>query len=92
MKLQDMEYDIIKEYKEGIVQEDELIEKFTDYFKEYDYVVGDYAYGKLRLKGFYDENNKKKKDINDYSKVEDYIGNYCAFNCSYFILKKTIHN
>ena len=27
----------------------------SDYFYDYDYIVGDIAYSKLRLKGFYDE-------------------------------------
>ena len=46
------------------------------------------AYGKLRLKGFCDKSNKKFKDINDFSKLDDYIKNYCANGCKWFYLKK----
>ena len=41
--------------------------------KKYDYIFGDYAYDKVRLKGYYDSKNKKKNKINDYSTIDDYI-------------------
>ena len=53
-----------------------------------DYIVGDIAYNKLRLKGFYDEKNKKVKSINNYSNLENYLKENCATDCKYFILKK----
>ena len=61
---------------------------YTDYFLPYDYILGDYSYDKLRLKGFFDSNNKKVNKINNIKDVENYINKYCAFNCKYFILKK----
>lgn len=60
----------------------------TDYFEPYDYIFGDYAYDKLRLKGYYDSNNRSKKEINDIKGLDDYIKNYCAYGCRYFLLKK----
>ncbi|MGI6329683.1 MAG: YutD-like domain-containing protein [Bacilli bacterium] len=63
-------------------------EKMTDYFNNYDYVVGDWAYGKLRLKGFYNSNNKKATKINDIKKLDKYLKEQCAYGCKYFILKK----
>ena len=60
----------------------------TDYFKPYDYILGDYSYGKLRLKGFYRDNNKKATKINKFSYLDEYIKNYCSYGCSYFILEK----
>ena len=80
-------YEVIKNVKEGFDKE-ELEKKYTDYFKDFDYIVGDWAYGKLRLKGFNDETNQNFKPINDISKVDDYIQNQCAYECRYFILKK----
>ena len=61
---------------------------YTDYFYHYDYILGDYSYGKLRLKGYYSENNKKVTKINNIKDVEKYVEKYCAFNCNYFIIKK----
>ena len=60
----------------------------TDYFEPNDYIFGDYAYDKLRLKGYYDSNNRSKKEINDIKGLDDYIKNYCAYGCRYFLLKK----
>ena len=80
-------YEVIKNVKEGFDKE-ELEKKYTDYFKDCDYIVGDWAYGKLRLKGFNDDTNQNVKPWNDFSKIDDYIQNQCAYECRYFILKK----
>ena len=82
-------YEIIKNYKSGFVKED-FISLCTDYFYDYDYIVGDWAYGKLRLKGFYEKNNKKCKPINNFDMADEYIKNNCAFDCKYFIAKRNI--
>jgi len=66
----------------------ELENRFTDYFSSFDYIVGDWAYGKLRLKGFNSKTNPNFKDINDIDKVEEYLEKFCAFQCRYFILGK----
>lgn len=88
VKVFDDEYDIIKD-EEGCFDTEEFNNLVTDYFKPYDYILGDYSYGKLRLKGFYRDENKKSTPINKLSYLEEYIKNYCAFNCKYFLLEKT---
>lgn len=80
-------YELIKNYKEGFDKEEFLL-KCTDYFYDYDYIVGDIAYGKVRLKGFYDEKSKKVNKINNYKNIDNYLKKYCAVDCKYFILKK----
>ena len=85
--VEDKEYEIITNYKDAFNLE-EFILKYTDYFYDYDYIVGDIAYNKLRLKGFYDEGNKNVKEINNIKYLNDYIKNYCAHDCKYFVLKK----
>ena len=80
-------YELIKNYRDAF-NEEELLSKFTDYFYDYDYVVGDIAYSKLRLKGFYDSKNKKAKKINDYKYVDKYLKEMCANVCRHFIVKK----
>ena len=72
MILFDKEYKLIENYNDAFDLE-EFMSKCTDYFMDYDYIVGDIAYGKLRLKGFNKKSNKNFKDINDFSKVEKYI-------------------
>ena len=81
------EYEIIKNYKEAF-DINELKEKYIDYFYPYDYILGDYAYSKLRLKGFCDKKNKLYNKINDYNSIDSYIKNQCAYECKYFIIKK----
>lgn len=85
--LNDIEYEVVKNYREGY-EEEAVIERTTDYFNDYDYIFGDWAYGKLRLKGFYKKENKNVKDINNINNLEDYIKNNCAFDCKYFLLEK----
>lgn len=87
MKLLEQEYKLIKNNKECFNLE-EVEEKITDYFKDYDYIVGDYAYSKLRLKGFTKKFNKLNRDINDFENVDKYIKENCAYDCKYFILEK----
>ena len=50
IKLDNNEYELIENYKDGF-DLDSLKEKYTDYFYDYDYILGDWAYDKLRLKG-----------------------------------------
>jgi len=85
--LNENEYEVIKDYKDAFNTED-ITNLYTDYFKGYDYILGDYAYNKLRLKGFCDSNNEMFNEINDYSKIDEYIKAECAYECKYFILKK----
>ena len=87
--INNMKYELIKEFRDGF-DLDEVTNKLTEYFNDYDYVVGDWAYGKLRLKGFYESNNKKVKALNDIKNLDNYLENYCATNCKYFVLKKLI--
>ena len=87
MKLLEQEYKLIKNNKDCFNLE-EIEEKITDYFKDYDYIVGDYAYSKLRLKGFTKKFNKLNRDINDFENLDKYIKENCAYGCKYFILEK----
>ena len=77
----------MKDYKNGF-EDDKVAEKLTDYFDDYDYILGDWSYGKLRLKGFNNKENKNYKPINDIEKVDEYIKKHCSYECRYFILKK----
>ena len=83
----DIKYDVIKDVNDA-VDEEQIKERLTDYFYEFDYVVGDWAYSKLRLKGFYNKDNKKVSKINNIANLDNYIENYCAYGCKYFVLEK----
>ena len=85
--INDITYEVIKNEKDAI-EEELLKEKITEYFNSFDYILGDWAYGKVRLKGFNDKGNKNYKSINDYKNIDKYIKDNCAYGCRYFILKK----
>ena len=85
--INEVSYQVIKNEKDAI-EEDVLKEKITEYFDSFDYIFGDWAYGKVRLKGFNDKNNKNYKPINDYRNIDKYLKDSCAYGCRYFILKK----
>ena len=85
--LENNEYEIITDYRDAFNQED-LENKYTDYFYDFDYIVGDYAYNKLRLKGFYDSSNPKCSKINNINNLDKYLQDYCAYGCKYYELKK----
>ncbi len=85
--INDKEYELIENYKDGFDLE-ETKKYMTDYFDNYDYILGDWSYGKLRLKGFCNKQNKNFSKINDYETKDNYIKEYCAYDCKYFILKK----
>ena len=73
---------------QNYVDKEEIIKCYTDYFENYDYIIGDWSYGKLRLKGFCKENNSMYNEINDINKKDEYIKKSCAYGCKYFILEK----
>lgn len=85
--LDNQEYELIENYKDGFDYE-ETKNCMTEFYDVYDYIVGDWAYGKLRLKGFCDKNNKIFNKVNDYKNKDSYIKDYCAYDCRYFVLKK----
>ena len=85
------DYEVIKDYRDALDIE-VLEEKLTDYFDDFTYVVGDIAYNKLRLKGFYDKKDKKCNKYNNIDNLDNYLKNNCAYGCKYFEIKKIVKN
>lgn len=85
--INDIEYEVIRNDKECLNTKD-LEDKITGYFDSYDYIMGDFSYDKVRLKGYYDSSNKKVKQINDIKYLDDYLKNYCSYGARIFLLKK----
>ena len=91
IKIRENKYKVIKDYG-NTVSMSNLNELVTDYYNNFDYIVGDWAYNKLRLKGFYNKNHKFVKEHNNILNVDKYIENSCAYGCKYFILEKVKNN
>lgn len=85
--LEDVEYDLIKDFRNGF-QEEALLERYSEILLKYDYILGDWGYGQLRLKGFFDDRNHKATYETKISTLEDYLYEYCNFGCAHFVLKK----
>ena len=64
IKINNVEYEVVRE-DNNCINIEELSEKITEYFDNFDYIFGDFSYDKVRLKGFNDSNNKHAKKIND---------------------------
>lgn len=80
-------YEVVKDHREGF-QEEAFQNRYSDILAKYDYILGDWGYGQLRLKGFFEDSNSKASYDTKISTLQDYLYEYCNFGCSYFILKK----
>lgn len=80
-------YELLEDVREGFKEED-FLARYSDILVKYDYIVGDWGYGQLRLKGFYDDKNQKSTFDTKISTLQDYLYEYCNFGCAYFIVKK----
>lgn len=81
-------YEIIENVRDGF-QEEVFQARYSDVLAKYDYIVGDWGYGQLRMKGFFDDRNQKSTFDTKISTFEDYLYEYCNFGCAYFVLRKT---
>lgn len=61
-------------------------QRFSELLLKYDYLVGDWASDQLRIKGFFIDNHNIRKSSR-LSRIDDYLKEYCAFGCAYFILE-----
>ncbi|HAR3909663.1 hypothetical protein BMF18_07740 [Staphylococcus aureus] len=79
-------FELIENYR-VCFNEEQFIARYSDILDKYDYIVGDYGYDQLRLKGFYKDSNKKAEMSKRFSNIQDYIFEYCNFGCPYFVLR-----
>jgi uncharacterized protein YutD len=87
IEIQGKKYEIIEDFKNGF-QEEVFQERYSDILSKYDFIVGDWGYDQLRLKGFYDDRNPKAAYDTKISTMEDYLYEYCNFGCAYFVVKR----
>lgn len=87
VSVDDIQYQLVINHKEGFHLES-FSKRFCDILAPYDYIVGDWGYDQLRLKGFYRAENKQAPKELRISAVEDYLLEYCNFGCAYFILER----
>ena len=86
-QLDDNIYDLVLNHNDAFVEE-ELSKRYSDILAKYDFIVGDWSYEQLRLKGFYYDQTKHIPIDLQISHLEDYLLEYCSFGCAYFVLER----
>lgn len=80
-------YSVIHEHKNGWNQE-MFRERYSEVLERFDYIVGDWGYNQLRLRGFYKDGHPRAAKDSAISSLADYINEYCNFGCAYFVVAK----
>jgi uncharacterized protein YutD len=87
LNIGERQYQLVKNHREAFDAE-RLGERFSDVLSKYDYIVGDWGYDQLRLKGFFNETNRKAAPEQRIDALEDYLYEYCNFGCAYFVIER----
>lgn len=80
-------YQLVLNYREGF----DLLafeNRYQEYFEKFDFIVGDWGFEQLRLRGFYQIGQAKVPKDQTIDFLADYLNEYCNFGCRYFVLAK----
>ncbi|MFD2328384.1 YutD-like domain-containing protein [Cohnella sp. GCM10020058] len=80
-------YSVVHDHKNGWNPE-AFRERFSEVLERYDYIVGDWGYSQLRLRGFFRDPQPKAPKESVISHLYEYIHEYCNFGCAYFVIEK----
>lgn len=87
VNLSNVNYKLIENYRDAFDLE-QMKNRYSDYLLKYDYIVGDIAYQKLRLRGFFDNHRKGVPMDMKIAYLEDYLIEYCNFGSPYFVFER----
>lgn len=87
IQLTNKNYKLVENYKDAFDLE-QMENRYSDYLLKYDYIVGDIAYQKLRLRGFFEDYRKSVPIDMKISHLEDYLVEFCSFGSPYFVLER----
>ena len=80
-------YQVVSTYKQPL-DVNALAIRYMDILDKYDYIVGDWGYDQLRLKGFYEVDSRHASKDQTINTLMDYLNEYCNFGCAYFVLQR----
>lgn len=87
-------YQLLIDYKNAF-QTEKLADRFSTILSKYDYIVGDWGFDQLRLKGFYASQQGNGQPVVMVDAIQDYLYEYCNFGCAYFVIQnldvQTVH-
>ncbi|MGO4928965.1 YutD family protein [Fundicoccus sp. Sow4_F4] len=87
IQIKNQSYQIVTNYREGF-KIDAFEQRYQDFFDKFDFIVGDWGYEQLRLRGFYQVNQRKVPRDQTINFLDDYLKEYCNFGCQYFVIAK----
>lgn len=87
VKIGEKTFQLVKNYREAFDGK-KLEQRYNEILNKYDYIVGDWGYEMLRLKGFYEKDRKKSSPDEKIDHLADYLQEYCNYDCAYFVLKR----
>lgn len=85
--INNFQYELIEDHRNGF-NEDAFKARYSEILNKYDYIVGDWGYGQLRLRGFFDDQNQKASFDTKIGTLSEYLYEFCNFGCAYFVVKK----
>lgn len=87
IQIKNQVYQLVEDYREGFKLE-AFEQRYQEYFEKFDFIVGDWGYEQLRLRGFYQVNQRKVPRDQQINFLDDYLKEYCNFGCQYFVIAK----
>lgn len=87
VKVGEKTFHLVRNHKAAFDAE-KLEQRYNGILDRYDYIVGDWGFEQLRLKGFYSESRKKMQAETRIDHLEDYLNEYCNYGCAYFVLRR----
>ncbi|MEY2374403.1 YutD family protein [Lentilactobacillus buchneri] len=84
--INDHKYELDTNHTDGF-DFDEFVRRYNPAFSQYDYIVGDWGYGKLRLRGFFNDDRTETSGP-FISALNDWILEDVNFGAAYFV----VHN
>ncbi|MDG4657086.1 YutD family protein [Ectobacillus antri] len=85
--INNMTYELIQDYRNGF-NEEAFKGRYAEILNKYDYIVGDWGYSQLRLRGFFEDQNQRSTYDTRISTLSEYLYEFCNFGCAYFVLRK----
>lgn len=87
IRVQGVTFEVVENVRDGW-NEDEFKARYSDVLNKYDYIVGDWGYSQLRLRGFFADEHKKSTYDNKISTLNEYLYEYCNFGCAFFVVRR----
>ncbi|WP_107724559.1 YutD family protein [Desmospora activa] len=87
LEIEGTSYELVKNHKNGWNPE-AFQKRYSEVLDKYEFIVGDWGYGQLRLKGFFTDKHPRATRETKIGHFEEYLHEFCNFGCAYFVLRR----